>query len=176
MHVDSVAFAFLLSAIVDILFKADLLQLRCVSRRCLKSMSVMHLSVSQPFQTPCVLRFWQNTSLVEYMCACLPHMKVRHPLHTHLKLRSTCRKIILVTHASFEATVNSRLIQLCEQRKRHVQVLTNIKESTLRASDRQIIQWCGNQHEAFKRIHDSGFLCQTWLPLNRHGPPTGWLG
>ena len=102
MQVESVAFALQLSAEVITFFKTDLLQLRCSSRRCLAFMAAMQTKLSHPFQTPSALRFWQVTLLVESMCDWLPHMKVRkvrHPLYTRLRLRSTCRRILQATHA-----------------------------------------------------------------------------
>ena len=102
------------------------------------------------------------------MCDWLPHMKVRHPLYTQLRLRITCRTILQATHASLVAAVNSLFIQLCKQVRWHAQLLAMLKmnESQLAdASDRNVIEWCRNQQRALKRIHDSGVLYQVWLPF-----------
>ena len=105
------------------------------------------------------------------MCDWLPHMKVRkvrHPLYTRLRLRSTCRRILQATHAPLVAATNSLFLQLCEQMKRHAQILAmaKINERQLLKSDRQFIEWCRNQQKALKRIRDSGFLYRVWLPFS----------
>ena len=168
MQVESVACALQLSAEVMTLFKTDLLQLRCSSRRCLAFMAAMQPNISHPFQTPSALRFWQVTLLVESMCDWLPHMKVRHSLYTRLRLRSTPWRILQATHAPLVATLNSLFLQLCQETKRHVQILATVMTNArqLLKSNCQFIEWCRNQQKALTRIHDSGFLYHVWLPFS----------
>ena len=94
-----------------------------------------------------------------------------YSLYTLLRLRITCRKILMATHAPLEAAVNSHLIQLGEHVKRVTRLLAamKIKESTLYEPDRQALECCRNQLKALKRIRDSGFLWQTYGKTKRLG-------
>ena len=135
----------------------------------LSFMAAMQTKKLHTFQTPKAFRFWQDTLLVETMCDWLPHMKVRHPVYTRLRLRITCRRILQAMHAPLISAANFLSNQLCEQMKRHAQSFAMLKNSEsydVLARDGAVIEWWKHQHKALKRIHDSGVLYHMWLPFS----------
>ena len=156
----------------------------------LSFMAAMQTNISHSFQSPSALRFWQVALLVESMCDWLPHMRVRHPLYTRLRLRITCRRILQAMHAPLMASANFFSNQLCEQMKRHAQLkamlmnkesqfceqmkrhaqlfarLKNNESHDALAKDGAVIEWWKHQHKALKRIHGSGILYHMWLPFS----------
>ena len=75
----------------------------------------------------------------------------------------------MATHAPLEAAVNSHFSQLGEHVERVTRLLAaqKMKESTMYKPDRQALECCRNQLKALKRIHDSGFLWQTYGKTKR---------
>ena len=184
MQVDFATFAAIrLSAELITFVKDELLQLRCTSRCFCAFVAAKQTEISKPFQSISALRFWQVTPLVESMCAWIhgtghacTGYSVRdacggYSLYTLLRLRITCRKILMATHAPLEAAVNSLLIQLGECVEKWTQVIAapKVKESMLYKPERQALESCRNQLKALKRIRDSGFLWQTYGKTKRLG-------
>ena len=72
----------------------------------------------------------------------LPHMKARHPLHTLLVLRATCRQMIPPC-----VTAMAHRIRFLRRLSRHRRIFLSVQQTS-----------------QLSRIKDSGFLFQVWLP------------
>ena len=72
----------------------------------------------------------------------LPHMKARHPLHTLLVLRETCRQMIPPC-----VTAMAHRIRFLRGVNRHHRIMLSVQQTF-----------------QLSRIKDSGFLFQVWLP------------
>ena len=72
----------------------------------------------------------------------LPHMKARHPLHTLLVLRATCRQMIPPCVSAM-----AHRIDFLRRLSRHRQIMLSVQQTS-----------------QLSRIMDSGFLFQSWLP------------
>ena len=72
----------------------------------------------------------------------LPHMKARHPLHTLLVLRATCRTMIQPCVIAMVHRIN-----FLRSLSRHRQIMLSVQQTS-----------------QLSRIMDSGFLFQSWLP------------
>jgi hypothetical protein len=78
------------------------------------------------------------TDLVKF----LPHMKARHPLHTLLVLRATCRQMIPPCVSAMAHRIN-----FLRRLSRHRRIMLSVQQTS-----------------QLSRIIDSGFLFQSWLP------------
>ena len=72
----------------------------------------------------------------------LPHMKARHPLHTLLVLRATCRQMIPPC-----VTAMAHRIRFLRRLSGHRRIFLSVQQTS-----------------QLSRIKDSGFLFQVWLP------------
>ena len=88
------------------------------------------------------LKFWSTELCTHDMVKFLPHMKARHPLHTLLVLRATCRQMIPPCISAMAHRINF-LLRL----SRHRRIMLSVQQTS-----------------QLSRIIDSGFLFQSWLP------------
>ena len=92
--------------------------------------------------TQATFNYWSTELCTHNMVKFLPHMKARHPLHTLLVLRATCRQMIPPIVIAMAHRIHF-LRSLSRQR----QIMLSVQQTS-----------------QLSRIMDSGFLFQLWLP------------